>query len=126
MPIVENHAEHAFHLPPQSSPTVGKDKDGKDIKDGPLMATPVAFQDGLMFPRAGKVDEEGNPEPSRTKVSADQLARLKAHHVAKSWFKPFQGKLQLVVSSDSDVGESMPLPDENALGAPKQKARQQA
>lgn len=115
MPTIENHAEHAFHLPPQSAPVEGKDKDGKVTKDGPLMATPVAFQDGIMFPRAGGVDEEGDPIPSLTPVTDEQLARLKAHPVTKSWFKPAAGRLQLVVS-DKESAASSPDADVNALG----------
>lgn len=119
MPIVKNHCEHAFQIPPQSAPIVGKDKDGKDVHDGPLMATPIAYQDAVVFPRAGKVNEEGEPEPSRTKVSAEVLKRMKANPIMASWFKPHKGLVQLVVDSESEAGESMPVPNEDALGAPK-------
>lgn len=119
MPTIENHAEHAFQLPPQSAPVVGKDADGKPTKDGPLMSTPVAYQDALNFPRAGKPDEEGNPVPSLTNITDAQLARLKAHPVAKGWFKPAGGKLQLVVA-EKESADAAPDGDLNALGSKNQ------
>ena len=116
MPTIENHAEHAFHLPPQSSPTVGIDSYGKPVKDGPLMATPAIYQDALLFPRAGKADDDGNPVPSLTNVTDEQLARMKAHPVARGWFKPAGGRLQLRVAEKA-ADDSAPEADTTALGS---------
>jgi hypothetical protein len=109
MPTIENHAEHAFHLPPQSRPTVGKDG---EAKDGQLMATPVIYQDAVMFKRAGRVDEEGNPVPSLTKISAATLKYLQEHPIAKGWFKPAGGKLQLRIADSEEIPEGRTVSDQ--------------
>lgn len=116
MPTIENHAEHAFQLPPQGEALEGK---------GPLMAKPVAYQDAVTFPRAGQPDEEGNPVPSLTKISGETLARLKGHKVAAGWFKPAGGRLQLVVA-DKESTDSAPDADINALGANNPKGKPKA
>lgn len=103
MPIVENHSEHSFHLPPQSVVVERKDED----KRTPLDVKPVVYQDGVMFPRAGAVNEEGDPVPSRTKVTAEQLKRLRGNPISASWFKPKAGKLQLRVA-DGSADEEAP------------------
>jgi hypothetical protein len=112
MPLIENHAEHAFHLPPQSRAIVGKDADGKDVKDGALMATPVVFQDAVTFERAGRVDDDGNPVPSRTRISAATLKHLQEHPIAKGWFKPAGGKLQLRIADSDEVPEGAVVNDQ--------------
>lgn len=99
MPIVENHSEHPFHVPPQSV----AQKPDDDSKASPLDVKPVVYQDAIMFERCGPVDADGNPVPSRTKISDAQLKRLREHPVARSWFKPAGGKLQLRVVEDGET-----------------------
>jgi hypothetical protein len=109
MPTIENHAEHAFQLPPQSKPLLGKDG---SVVDGPLMATSVVVQDAVTFARAGKVDDNGNPEPSRTKISAETLKYIQAHPIARGWFKPVGGKLQLRIADSEEVPEGAVVSDQ--------------
>lgn len=104
MPIIENHSEHSFHLPPQSVVVERKDED----KRTPLDVKPVVYQDGVMFPRCGPVNEEGDPVPSKTKVTAEQLKRLRANPISASWFKPKAGKLQLRVVEGGAADEEAP------------------
>jgi len=113
MPIVENHSEHAFQLPPQSVVVERKDED----KRTPLDVKPVVYQDSVTFPRAGAVNEEGDPTPSRTKVTAEQLKRLLANPITASWFKPKAGKLQLRVAEGSADTEAPTAGGKTSLGA---------
>lgn len=113
MPIVENHAEHPFHLPPQSVVVERKDED----KRTPLDVKPVVYQDALLFPRAGAVNEEGDPVPSKTKVTAEQLKRLRGNPITASWFKPKAGKLQLRVAEGTADEEAPATGGKTSLGS---------
>lgn len=108
MPTIENHAEHAFHFPKPTTVT------GKGIMD----VTPSAFEEAILFPRAGNPGEDGNPVPSRTNITAEQLAALKAHPVAKGWLN--RRGLAVAAKDSEDVAPA----EENALGHLKAKSRQ--
>ena len=116
MPTIENHSEHPFNLPKQTKALPG---------EGVLQVEAGTFQESITFPRAGKMDEDGNPVPSRTNVSADVLKRMKENPVTRGWFKPVAGKLQLVVA-DKESDDSTPEDATNALGASAGKGKPRA
>jgi hypothetical protein len=110
MPTIENYAEHPFHFPKKIEST------GK----GTLDATTSAFEEGVLFPRAGLPDDSGNPIPSKTKVSKEKLAEMQGHPVAKGWFN----RTGLIVA-EKETEDSAPEDGVNALGgAAKAKPRQ--
>ena len=113
MPTIENHSEHPFNLPKQTKALPG---------EGVLQVEAGTFQESITFPRAGKMDEEGNPVPSRTNVSADVLRRMKENPVTRGWFKPVAGKLQLVVA-EKESEDLAPESDANALNHGKVKPK---
>ena len=116
MPTIENHSEHPFNLPKQSKALPG---------EGVLQVEAGTFQESITFPRAGKADDDGNPVPSRTNVTAEVLDRMKKHPVMKGWFKPVNGKLQLVVAS-AESDDAAPEADTNALGNTNGKGKPKA
>jgi hypothetical protein len=113
MPTIENHSEHPYNLPKHTKALPG---------EGILQTETATLQESITFPRAGKVDEEGNPVPSRKNVTADVLKRMKENPVTRGWFKPVAGKLQLVVA-EKESEDFSPEADTNALGNSKGKAK---
>ncbi|MES2339307.1 MAG: hypothetical protein V4537_14530 [Pseudomonadota bacterium] len=109
MPIVENHAEHPFHFP---KPIRAIGAGGKEA--GPLDASTSAYEEAINFPRAGNPDDEGNPTPSKTEITEEQLDAIRKHPVARGWFH----RRGLAVSADANAVASTPVGSENALGAP--------
>jgi hypothetical protein len=109
MPTIENHAEHPFHFP----------KATKSTGTGNLDVTGSAYEEAVTFPRAGNLNDDGNPVPSKTKVSDATLEAIKKHPVARGWFHRTGLAVAATESEDLDPG------NDSALGAPiKAKQRQ--
>jgi len=106
MPTIENHAEHPFHFP-KAIVSTGQ---------GNLDVSSSMYEEAVLFPRAGQLDDEGNPVPSKTNVSEETLAAIKKHPIAKGWFH----RRGLAVAARES--ETLDPGNESALGAPTAKA----
>lgn len=91
MPIVANYAERPFEFPQRAG-------------DGPAVGT-----NSLIVP--WRTNEK---EPSRIRVSEEQLKAMQEHHVARGWFGPGQLAVE-AEPADREAREKIPT----AAAAPR-------